>query len=164
MNHRPPLSRLSWSVAVRAFVIGSGLSAAALLSGCKAEPACPQCNVILISLDTLRADRLGAYGYHRETSPEIDAFASESAVFLNTLAQYASTPASHRSLFTGLYASLDSEVPRITELLGARGYRTAAFTGGGLLHRRFGFSRGFDVYHDSKERSGLVQVTPLAIN
>ncbi|MEE2674278.1 MAG: sulfatase [Myxococcota bacterium] len=164
MKHPPPHARFSWPGAVRALVIGSGLSAVALLSGCEAEPACRECNVILISLDTLRADRLGAYGYPRETSPQIDAFASESAVFLNTLAQHANTPASHQSLFTGLYVSEEDEAPRITELLGARGYRTAAFTGGGLLHRRFGFARGFDVYHDSVQRTGLAQVTPLAIN
>ena len=68
------------------------------VGGCTAEPPIPQ-SVILISLDTLRADHLGIYGYDRPTSPNIDALAETGIVFEQALAQASSTLPSHRSLF-----------------------------------------------------------------
>ena len=62
-------------------------------------------NIILISLDTLRADHLGIYGYHRNTSPFIDAFSKESILFEHAVAQASWTLPSHMSIMTSLYPS-----------------------------------------------------------
>ena len=69
------------------------------------ENAKPPKGIILISLDTLRADHLGTYGYHRNTSPYIDAFAKESVVFENAVVQSPWTLPSHMSIMTSLYPS-----------------------------------------------------------
>ena len=66
---------------------------------------CPDCNVILISIDTLRSDHLGVYGYERNTSPNIDEFAKNAIVFENAYAQAPWTLPSHMSMLTGLYTS-----------------------------------------------------------
>jgi arylsulfatase A-like enzyme len=112
--------------------------------------------VILISLDTLRADHLGAYGYPRRTSPNLDALAADSAVFLNTFAPSPWTLPSHISLMTGLNCinhqvvqndrRLDPSIPTLAESLHARGFFAGAFTGGGYVDGLYGFSRGFDSY------------------
>lgn len=65
--------------------------------------SCNNCNVILISIDTLRADHLGVYGYDKNTSPNIDEFARESVMFKNFYSEVTFTPPSHASIFTGLY-------------------------------------------------------------
>lgn len=114
-------------------------------------------SVILVSIDTLRADHLGAYGYGKETSPEIDRFARESVVFENCQSQSVSTLASHASMMTsqllshhGAYFArglrLPSRVPTIASLLKLRGYRTASFNDGGQIAPEFGLASGFDVY------------------
>ena len=85
---------------------------------CRGESGCRDCNVIPISLDTLRADRLCAYGYDRDTSPVIDEFAAESFVFTDVVAQFAATPGS-RSMFTGDYRpSFDLEQACGRQLIG----------------------------------------------
>jgi len=125
--------------------------------GNSTKVACPNCNVILISIDTLRADHLGLYGYKRPTSPQIDALATSGIVFDNAISQAPSTTPSHGSIFTGLIpakhgalysrrAALRIDRPTMAELLKARDYRTASFNGGGQLGAVFGFDRGFDVY------------------
>lgn len=113
--------------------------------------------VILISLDTLRADHLGCYGYSRRTSPHIDALAEDSAVFLNTFAPSPWTLPSHVSLMTGLNCinhqvvqnnrQLDPSIPTLAESLHEKDFVTAAFTGGGYVSGLYGFSRGFDSYN-----------------
>jgi arylsulfatase A-like enzyme len=114
---------------------------------------CQGCNLILFSLDTLRADRLGVYGYNRATSPNIDVFARESVVFLDTLAQAATTAPSHRSLFTGRYVhehgNKTDGMPVLASLLHSAGYETAAFVDGGQLRPKFGFQAGFEEYYDT---------------
>ena len=67
--------------------------------------ACADCNVILISIDTLRADHLGIYGYQRNTSSNIDSFFKNGFVFKNAFSQAPNTLPSHMSIFTGLYPS-----------------------------------------------------------
>ena len=67
--------------------------------------SCSGCNVILVSIDTLRADRLGIYGNPRPTSPHIDRFAARSVVFDNAISQSAWTRPAHASMLTGLYPS-----------------------------------------------------------
>jgi predicted AlkP superfamily pyrophosphatase or phosphodiesterase len=125
--------------------------------GCRPAPGVPQ-NLILISIDTLRADHLGVYGYSRDTSPNLDRLARESTVFRQAVAQAPHTAPSHASLLTSLYYSvhqLSGEGDRLpawrttlAELLRDRGFATWAFVDGGKLRRAFGLDQGFDVYED----------------
>lgn len=118
-------------------------------------------NVLLISLDTLRADHLGTYGYQRSTSPEIDTLSGESTVFLQAIASAPWTGPSHMSMLTGLLPSehgivgvkaealskrLSIEHGTLAEVLKRAGFATAAFTGGGYVSPEVGFGRGFDRY------------------
>ncbi len=105
-------------------------------------------NVVWISLDTLRADHLGAYGYSRPTSPNLDAFAARGLRFEWAISQAPWTRPSHRSMLTGVYPAsrggLDS--PMIGEVLYRAGYQTFAVTGGGQMDSTLGFDRGFEIY------------------
>ena len=104
-----------------------------------------------------------AYGYARETSPTIDALAAESIVFSNAVAQYTVTKTSHRSLFTSRRRYADEDATW-AEILRERGYRTAAYTGGGFMNRRFGHARGFDLYFDAVRYNGLEDLTPRVLD
>ena len=124
--------------------------------------------IILISLDTLRADHLGTYGYQRNTSPTIDAFAKESIVFENAVVQAPNTLPSHMSIMTSLYphfhgvksnTSLPEEGVTLAELLREGGFATAAFTDGGWMRAAFGFSQGFETY-DGEEKIGIAKILP----
>ena len=114
---------------------------------------CDGCNLLLISIDTLRADRLGCYGYERDTSPTLDELAAESIIFRDVLAQAATTAPSHRSLFTGRYVFQHRDVspkpPTMAGLLAESGYRTAAFVDGGQMSRAFGLAEGFETFFES---------------
>lgn len=103
-------------------------------------------NVVLVVLDTLRADRLGAYGYERPTSTYLDALAERSALFTTAVSQSSWTRPSIQSILNGLYPEsrdgLDSAP--LSEVLRRHGYRTRAITGGAQLAYQFGFSRGFE--------------------
>ena len=122
--------------------------------------------IILISLDTLRADHLGSYGYHYDTSPFIDEFAKESIVFENAVVQAATTLPSHMSMMTSLYPffhgvkenthRLADRHVTLAELLNQNGYNTAAFTDGALVSGMFGFNQGFDIYDD--QGGGIVKI------
>ncbi len=131
-----------------------------LLLGCgtgRAEPLAGY-NVLLISLDTLRADHLSCYGYKRATSPRIDQVAKESVLFENVVAASSWTIPSHMSLLTSQYPSvhgvenenmcLGEAVPTLAQVLAKQGYTTAAFVTGPMLNHRFGFHRGFQLYDD----------------
>jgi arylsulfatase A-like enzyme len=114
-------------------------------------------DVVLVSIDTLRPDHLGLYGYAKPTGPPLDAFAREAAVFRSTIAHSSSTLASHGSLFTsmlpvrhGAYFSLGRPLPEeratLAELLREAGWRTVEFHGSAKLARELGLGQGFDVY------------------
>ena len=112
-------------------------------------------NVVLVSVDTLRADHLSLYGYSRKTSPHLDAWASKNAiVFDQAVAQASSTLPSHVSMLTGLNAfrhgvnhdPAPGWLTFLPEYLRQLGYHTAAQTGGGFLHPAFGLLQGFDEY------------------
>ena len=112
-------------------------------------------NVILVSFDTLRADRLGCFGYERPTSPNIDSFAVRAALFVNAITPSPWTAPSHRSVFTGLYPSAHSlrhwdrykdefiAEETIASLLRDNGYYTLGITGGLTVSYSHGFSTGF---------------------
>jgi arylsulfatase A-like enzyme len=116
-------------------------------------------NVLLISLDTLRADRIGVYGNPHGLTPNLDRFASEGTTFLQTYSQYPNTYGSHAALFTGSQSSqvgmvgskshvLPARQKTLASELAARGYISVAFTEDAFVGSVFGFDRGFDRYHD----------------
>jgi choline-sulfatase len=112
--------------------------------------------VILISIDTLRADHLSAYGYRKIHTPNIDALARGGTLFGDISTQIPLTLPSHTSLFTSTYPfqngieeNAERVLPGAVTLAGvlrAQGYRTAAFVGSVLLDRRLGLDQGFEVY------------------
>lgn len=131
-----------------------------------AEPEAPP-NVLLISVDTLRADHLGCYGYARATSPVLDALAARSLRFADAHAPTPWTLPSHAALLTGRHpldlGILDKSgrVPEgtatVAELLRARGYQTAAFVdsgAGGNVGATRGFGRGFDRFAHAPHGGG----------
>ena len=115
-------------------------------------------DVVLIVVDTLRADRLGCYGYERPTSPNIDALAERGVVFERNTAQSSWTMPSMIALLTGRYVTdyrdrVFEDSPTLAELLKDEGYRTAGVVANGLLRPEHGYGRGFDHYdvHDPRE-------------
>lgn len=119
-------------------------------------------SIILISIDTLRADTLGCYGYDKNTSSNIDQFATDSTLFERCYSHAPSTLPSHGTIFTSLYptvhnghytakTSVRKDVPTLAEMLLEKGYQTVAFTGGGQLDRVFGVARGFQLYEQVEE-------------
>lgn len=118
------------------------------------EPRAP--NIILISVDTLRPDHLGAYGYGMPVSPVMDALASEGALFKNVYSTASWTLPGHMSMLTGLNGirhrvlyeddKLDPAVLTLADYLRSKGYATRAVTGAGFVSAGYGFARGFDEY------------------
>jgi arylsulfatase A-like enzyme len=112
--------------------------------------------IVLISIDTLRADHVGCYGYGKDTTPHIDALAADGALFSNVYAPSSWTLPSHVSLLTSLSCfrhgvnletdRMDETRPTLADVLRTQGFLCAAVTGGGFLSPVFGFSKGFDVY------------------
>ena len=118
----------------------------------------PEINIILISLDTLRADHLKCYGYERETSPNMDQLGTEGVVFTNAFSSTSWTLPAHVSLLTSLdnrhhqvntrNAYMDNSIITLADILRKNGYFNYGFTGSGLVSQQFGFSKGFDFYCD----------------
>jgi len=119
-------------------------------------------NVLFIVIDTLRADRLGSWGYERETSPTLDRLAATGIRFGRHLAQSSWTKCSMASLWTGLYPArsgvtrydhvTSSEAIMPAEIFREAGYRTAGIYRNGWVAPNFGFSQGFEVYHKPAPR------------
>jgi arylsulfatase A-like enzyme len=118
---------------------------------------------VLVSIDTLRADRLGVYGHDRATSPRIDRLAAEGVFFESAYSHAPKTAPSHMSLMTGVHPDvhgvvnfvgrvnerLSPRLPTLAEILRSAGYRNAAVTGGGNVDGELGFDRGFEAYEQS---------------
>lgn len=135
------------------------LLALILLAPTPALASPPVRNVLLITVDTLRADHLSSYGFALETSPHIDALAADSALFERAIAASSSTAPSHASILTSLYPRQHSIGYRngdtrlegavtLAEVLRQHGYATGAFVGNFVLRRRTGLDRGFETYDD----------------
>jgi arylsulfatase A-like enzyme len=113
-------------------------------------------DVILISLDTVRADRLSLHGYPQPTSPALERLAESAVVFENAIAAAPWTLPSHATLLSGLLpdrhgahgpkARIPGDAPWLPLELRGLGYETVAITGGGYVHPEFGFARGFEEY------------------
>ena len=137
---------------------------AALLAGCASEAPTPPPNVVLITLDTTRVDHLSGYGYERQTTPALDAFAEEGALFELAYAPIATTGPSHSTMFTALYPlahrvikngiPLAEEQVTLAETLSSLGYQTAAIVSSFVLTERFGFAQGFDFFDDEFTAEG----------
>jgi len=153
----------------------------------KKEPiTCANCNIVLVSFDTLRAENVGIYGYSRNTSPTIDEFGKRGFIFTNAISVTSWTLPSHMSWFTGVYPSQhkvlnkfvikengDEEITNLenvapdmitlAEVLRENGYKTGGFTGGAGVHHQFGFDKGFEIYTDDKDFAGFEESTPKAL-
>ena len=125
-------------------------------------------NVVVVTIDTLRADRLHCYGYQRIETPTLDSLAAGGALFEHAVAQVPLTPPSHASIFTGTYPTvhkvrntggfaLQPSARTLAKILQERGWDTAAFVGAAALKKAFGFSQGFAVYDDEMPQSGKKQ-------
>ncbi len=121
-------------------------------------------NVLLITVDTLRADRLGAYGNSHGLTPTMDTLARQGVRFAHARAHVPMTLPSHAAILSGLTPRrtgvhnnttfrLDAGVPTLATFLKRQGYRTAAFVGAFVLDARFGLAHDFDVYDDRLPRS-----------
>jgi len=139
--------------------------------------ACSGCNIVLISLTTLRPDRMGIYGYEKKTTPNIDAFFKNSLIFKNTVAPTSWTTPNAVSLFTSVFpyrhnltnrrASpfYNKSILTLSEMLKKNGYTTGAFTGGGDYNNAYsGLNRGFDFYLDEKNYKEFRMKTNISIN
>ncbi len=132
-------------------------------ASCTGPAAPPRAhNLLLITVDTLRADRVGAYGYARARTQRIDALAATGAVFEHAYAAAPITLPSHATILTGRYPpghgardngiKVSDNTPTLATELKARGLRTAAFVAAFPLDHQFGLARGFDVYSDRLPR------------
>ncbi len=124
-----------------------------------ASGACRGCNVLLVTIDTLRLDRVGAFGGRPGLTPNLDRLASEGVRLTRAYSSAPLTLPSHASIMTavsppvhGLRANglfrLGPQLPTLATVLKSAGYRTGAFVGAFVLDARFGLNRGFDVYDD----------------
>ncbi len=132
-------------------------------------------NVLLVSIDSLRADHLGTYGYARDTSPTIDRLAREGVVFETAISSAPWTIPAHATMLTGLPPEvhgvvswrhrLAPEALSLAEILQGAGYDTAAFVSGPTVMAQFGFDQGFALFDESmaepdRERSSKGVTSP----
>lgn len=136
-----------------------------LFAQCRSERGDPAPRtVVLISIDTLRADHLGSYGYSRPTSPHMDALAAQAVLFEDVTSPSPWTLPAHASLLTGLYPSrhgltthtshLPESVTTLAEMLARQGFMTAAVVNSHRLSSHYGLERGFEKFLYVKERAG----------
>ena len=123
------------------------------------------CNVLLITIDTTRADHLGCYGGDAIVTPTLDMLAESGVRFEQAFTQVPITLPAHTSLLTGVYPpehglrvngrhALGAELPTLADLFQAHGYRTGAFLGTAILDAHYGLSRGFETYDDEMPKDG----------
>lgn len=143
----------------RRSLLGTVLLVVAAGCGGDRESTPQRPDVLLLVIDTLRADRLGCYGYPRPTSPVIDGIAARGAVFTRASAQCPWTVPSMSSLVTGRYPTAHQERPSLgavtlAEHFRASGYATLGVVANSLLDPGAGFERGFDVYVPREDENG----------
>ena len=136
------------------------------LGSCKSgsAPSPSRLNLLLVTIDTLRADRLGCYGYSQIETPNLDRIAQQGVLFENAVAPAPLTAPSHASMMTGVYPTvhkvrntggfvLSPSEAKLSKILQDQGWDTAAFIGSSVLKARFGFNQGFAVYDDEMPTS-----------
>jgi arylsulfatase A-like enzyme len=164
-----PLSWLSWwspRAGARARLVRTAsfaLALALVLCGCaRHAPQPAPRNILLITIDTLRSDRVGAYGNPRVRTPTLDRLAQEGVLFSDANAQIPSTLPSHASILTGRYPTghgvhdngvytLAPSETTLAEILTEAGFATGAFVSAFVLDRRFGIDQGFATFGDRME-------------
>ena len=124
-------------------------------------------NVILIGIDTWRADHVSSFGYSRMTTPNIDRIAQRSASFTKAYATTSWTLPSFHSILTSLYQSSHGVIDgryrlgnwhvTLAEIMKNEGYRTGGFISGTYLKSSFGFNQGFDIYHEAVTSAALIE-------
>jgi arylsulfatase A-like enzyme len=122
-------------------------------------------SILLVTIDTCRADRIGCYGNASALTPTLDRLASEGVLFSSCITQVPSTLSSHATILTSLYPrvhgiprngfALPKDVRTVTQILTEKGFRTAAFVGAFPLHHSFGLDRGFSVFDDTTDVNPL---------
>ena len=141
------------------------------LSGCDRRPEPPR-HLVLVTIDTLRADRLGCYGAKDVSTPNLDRIAGEGAIATRATAHVPLTRPSHTSLFTGLLPTRHGirdnitparvpEVPTLATVAKSAGFRTAAFVSSIVLASGGGLERGFDLYSDDLAKSAPAEDVPF---
>ena len=158
-------------LAIGLAVLGSAIAVVGLVNvinrprppgAVKVRPA-PGANVLLITLDTTRADHLGAFGGDGDVTPHLDALAGRGITFFQAQSPAPITLVAHSSILSGLYPyhhgvrnngtfSLPDTVPTLATVLQTEGYHTGAFVSAYVLARRYGLGRGFDIYDDDLSR------------
>ena len=140
--------------------------------GAARDPSRP--DVVLIVIDTLRADHLGSYGYERDTSPRIDALARDGVRYTRAFSHAPWTTPAMAALMTSRYPSalgitnVQSPVPEtvtlLPETLRDAGYRTGAFVSHSFVSKKWGFARGFDTFDESNVKGHLATTSPSLSN
>ena len=151
----------------RALVTGALLA----LASC-GDPDPPP-HIVLVTADTLRTDHLSLFGYARETSPNLDAFAEGADVFSQAFSVIPKTAPSFTTIFTGRHPEehgvrsnfdrVPDVLPMLAERLREAGYRTAAFVSNPALRKSKGFARGFDRYRMLTEGDRVAKAYCLKI-
>jgi len=148
----------------RLFLAALGITFITTLTGCRRQET-PPLNILLISIDALRADHLGAWGAERDTSPFLDGLAAQGIRFSNAFVNTHGTPPSHTTMLSSLYQethrvgvapdpettpplAVPAGVEMVQEILAGRGWATVGVTGGAYTGAEFGFARGFQVFSD----------------
>lgn len=158
-SSRRRLSRAGLAMAAGILVAAAGLVYILVFAGRTKVRRDSRLNVLLITLDTTRADRLGAYGHARAKTPNLDSLARNGVRFENVLCQVPLTLPSHCSIMTGTYPfshkvhdngtyELGPDHLTVAKVLKEKGFRTAAVVASFSVDSRFGLARGFDFYDD----------------
>lgn len=139
------------------------------LAACAGEEQAPRPNVLLVTIDTLRADRCSVYGYEHRTTPHLEELAAGGVLVEEAYAPMATTAPSHAAILTGRFplqlgllqngAELRAEELTLAERLSGLGYRTAAFVSAFPVHSKFGFDQGFESYDEPTENERLAPDT-----
>ncbi len=158
-------------------VLCSGFSTLLFIQSCRPSlerTNASKPNVVLITVDTLRADHLECYGYRRIRTPHINRLAEDGILFENAYSHSPLTLPSHWSILTGTYPfvhgikenaffSTNSNIVNLAQILKGEGYSTAAFVGAFVLDRRFGLGKGFDHYYDNFDWQSHSNVSPADV-
>ena len=155
---KPPVAAASAIVLVAAALLLTQAHAAETSPKIGVAAGAPY-NVLLMTLDTTRADRLGCYGYRDALTPALDALATGGTLFEQAFTSCPMTLPAHATIFSGLEPPehglrvngenrLDAVVPVLADILAARGYNTGAFVAAFVLNSQFGLNRGFQTYDD----------------
>jgi arylsulfatase A-like enzyme len=146
------------TLGARLILLG-GVAAATIACGTRVpETPSSRPNLLLITIDTTRADHCSAFGYEKDTTPRLESFAAEATLFRQAYSHTATTAPTHATLFTSLYplahhvtkngVVLGDDHATLAEILAGRDYRTAGIVSSYVMERRFGLGQGFAEYQD----------------